>query len=197
MDGAWLHRARWRWRGALLWPTFIVAVVLDGVIARAWPMAGDSGSFYGGVLLGLIFSLLALVIGSRPLGRLIRRRRTEMPATVARNYAGAIAVATVTIVMLVIGLAHHPAIARDQATLRDAVVRAEAFIGDHAPAAFRVDVSDADTFVIQAGSLYRTCVPSSDGARTYCVIVNERRSLARSVVFDGYEPNDIFGEGVN
>ncbi|MGA2009618.1 MAG: hypothetical protein ABSH51_03635 [Solirubrobacteraceae bacterium] len=197
MDGAWLHRARWRWRGALLWPTFVAGVVVDGVIAHARPMAGDSGNFYGGILLGLIVTLPAVLALSRPLGALIRRRRSGMPASVARNYGGAAAVVAVSAIMLIIGLAHHATVLRDESSLRDATVRAEAYIGDHAPAEFRVNAYHTDTFVIEPGSVYRTCVPSRDGTRTYCVIVKERLPLAQSVVFSGYESNALFGEGVN
>ena len=42
----------------------------------------------------------------------------------------------------------------------------------------------------------RACVSSPDGTRTYCVIVKDRLPLARSVSFDGYEPNSVFAEGV-
>jgi hypothetical protein len=39
-------------------------------------------------------------------------------------------------------------------------------------------------------------VPSARTGRTYCVIVNTRAPFARSVTFDGYEPNSVFSEGV-
>ena len=95
------------------------------------------------------------------------------------------------------GLARHEGIVDSQRALRDAVVRAVAYIGDHAPQAFRANARQTDTFTIQAGSVYRTCVPSQDGRRSYCVIVKPRLPLARSVVFAGYEPNWLFAEGVN
>jgi hypothetical protein len=197
MDSAWLARMRWRWRGASLWPTFGVAVLLDGGIAHVRPMAGDAQSFLSGVLLGLIFSLLAVLFCSRPLGALLRRRRADLPVGVARNYAGTFAVLAVSAVFLAIGLAHHSAITAQLRALNDAIARAEAFIGDRAPAEFRANASHTDTFTIQPGTIYRTCVPSPDGTRTYCVIVKEKLPLAQSVVFGGYEPNSVFAEGVN
>ena len=72
-----------------------------------------------------------------------------------------------------------------------------AYIGDHAPADVPGQRQRTDTFTIQAGAIYRTCVPSQDGQRSYCVIVKPRLPLARSVVFAGYEPNWLFAEGVN
>jgi hypothetical protein len=180
-----------------MWPTFAAAVLADGAIVTIRPLAGDGESFAGGVLLGLITNLLAVVTCSRPLGIALRRRRTDMPADVARNYGGTAAVLAATAVILALGLAHHRTVVAQQRAYRDAIVRAVAFIGDHAPAPFRIDADHPDTLTIEPGSIYRTCVPSVDGTRTYCVIVKERLPPAQSVVFAGYEPNAVFGAGVN
>jgi hypothetical protein len=76
-------------------------------------------------------------------------------------------------------------------------VRAEAYIGDRAPAAFRRNATHPDTYTIQAGSIYRTCVPNDAHTRTWCVVVRQSLPFARSVVFDGYEPNSVFAAGAN
>jgi hypothetical protein len=197
MEGARLARLRWRQRGAWLWPTFVVTTVLDAAVVHALPILGDRQSFFGGLLAGLILNELAVLFCSRPLGGLLRRRRADLPVGVARNYAGTWAVSGVSAGLLCLGLLHHPSIVREQRTLDDAIVRAEAFIGDHAPATFRANTSHTDTFTIQAGWVYRTCVPSRDGTRTYCVIVKPKLPLARSVIPAGYEPNSIFAQGAN
>ncbi len=54
-----------------------------------------------------------------------------------------------------------------------------------------------DTYTIQAGQIYRTCVPDRTRTRTYCVIVKPRMPLTESVVFAGYEPNAVFAQGTN
>ncbi len=197
MEAAWIARARWRWRGAWLWPTFVVAAILDGVIATIRPFVGDRQSLAGGVLAGLVLNLLAVLFCSRGLGLVLRRRRGDMPVTVARNYGGTFAVALVSTGLLAVGVARHEGIVDNQQALRDATVRAVAYIGDHAPQTFRANAQRADTFTIQAGAIYRTCTVSQDGRRSYCVIVKPRLPLERSVVFDGYEPNWLFAEGVN
>jgi hypothetical protein len=197
MEAAWIVRARWRWRGAWLWPTFVIAALLDGVIATLRPFVGDRQSFAGGVLAGLVINLLAVLFCSRGFGLMLRRRRTDMPVSVARNYGGTAAVVLVSAGLLAAGMARHPGIVANQRALRDAVVRAAAYIGDRAPRTFRVDAQRTDTFTIQAGVIYRTCVLSQDGRRSYCVIVRPHLPAARSVVFDGYEPNWLFAEGVN
>jgi hypothetical protein len=196
MDAAWLHRARWRWRGALLWPTFAAAAFVDGVIASSRPFVGDSQSFGGGVLAGMVLNLLGVLLLSGLLGAVIRRRRPDMPAQVARNYGGTLAVVLISAGMLAAGEVRHAAIVRDQRVLDDVIVRAEAFIGDRAPAEFRVNASHTNTFTIQAGVIYRTCVPSRYRPRYYCVIVKPRLPLAQSVVPAGGESNGLFAQGV-
>ncbi len=197
MEATWIARARWRWRGAWLWPTFVVAAFADGVIAVVRPFVGDRQSLAGGVLAGLVLNLLAVLFCSRGFGLLLRRRRGDMPVGVARNYGGTAAVMLVSAGLLAAGLARHEGIVANQHALRDAIVRAVAYIGDHAPQTFRANAQRTDTFTLQAGTMYRTCAPSQDGRRTYCVIVKPREPFERSVVFDGYEPNWLFAEGVN
>lgn len=197
MQSAWLARLRWRHRGAWLWPTFIVVTFLDGAIVHALPMAGDSQTLAGGIIIALVFNVIAVLLLARPFGMLVRRRRTDMPAAVARNYGGTVGVVLVTLVMLGAGLAHHSTLIAGRQALRDAIVRAEAYIGDRAPTAFRQMAMHPDTYTIQSGQIYRTCVPNQTGTRTYCVIVKTKLPLAQSVVFDGYEPNSVFAAGTN
>lgn len=197
MEAAWIARMRWRWRGAWLWPTFAVATIVDGVLMHALPVAGSAQTVVGAILAGMVLNLLAVVLLSRPLGNLLRRRRTDMPVSVARNYAGTFAVLLITATILSIGLAHHSTIVAQQHALDDAIVRAEAYIGGHAPAEFRVNVNHTDTYTIQPGAVYRTCVPNRPDTRTYCVIVKIALPLARSVVPAGYEPNSVFSQGTS
>ncbi len=195
MDGAWVSRWRWRRRGAWLWPTFAALVVVDAVIGHLLPPTGEKESVAGAALAGLVLNLIAVILLSRPLGALIRRRRPDLPATVARNYGGTTAVVLITAALLGAGVAHRSSITSEEQTMRDAIVRAQAFIGDRAPDQFRRNVKLVDTVAIQPGSIYRMCVPGAGGRRTYCVIVNTQLPFARSVRFAGYEPNSSLAAG--
>lgn len=197
MDGAWLARARWRSRGAWMWPTFVVLGIADGVLAHALPVAGQTQTVLGGIVLGLFVNLLCIVLLARPVGVLLRRRRRDLPAAIARNYAGTACLVLVTAGFTALGIAHHSTIVSNRSAMRDAVTRASAYIGSRAPAAFRADASRTDTFAIQPGSIYRTCVPNLQATRTYCVIVRDKLPFASSVTPDGYEPNAVFSLGVN
>ena len=196
MDGGWLVRLRWRRRGAWLWPAFAALTVVDAVVGHELPASGDTESLPAAAIAALVLNLIAVLLLSRPLGALLRRFRGDLPGFVARNYAGTGVVFAVTAALLVVGLAHHDSIMANQRAMRDAIARAQAWIGDRAPAAFRRNVELLSTFTIQPGSVYRSCVLSSDGRRSYCVIVNTSVPFPRGVRFDGYEPNAVFSQGV-
>ena len=180
-----------------MWPAFVVTAMLDGAIAAVRPFVGDSQSFAGGLLAGLILNLLVVVLASRPLGRLLRRHADAMPRLVAANYGGTLAVVLVSVALLAIGLARHGSIMNSRRVLADAIVRAQAYIGDHAPAEFRVNVAHTDTYVIEQGARYRVCVPSRDRPRYYCVIVDPALPLALSVSYAGSEPNQTMAIGTD
>lgn len=195
MDHAWLNRLRWRRRGAWLWPAFVAMIVVDAALGHLLPVAGDTESIVAGALAGLFFNLLGVLLLSRPVGALLRRARPDLPAVVARNYGGTLVVMAVSAALLAAGLVHHSTVVGNENAMRDARIRAEAWIGDRAPAEFRRNAKLSNTFAIEPGSLYRTCVPGRDGNRTYCVIVKTHLPFPRSVRFDGYEPNAVFAEG--
>jgi hypothetical protein len=195
MDSAWLTRFRWRRRGAWLWPAFITLTLVDAAIGHLLPPVGEKQSIPSAAIAGLVLNLIAVILLSRPLGMLLRRRRPDLPATVARDYGGTTVVVLVSAVLLGAGIAHRSSITSEEQTMRDAIVRAQAYIGDRAPDQFRRNVRLIDTVAIQPGSIYRMCVPGAHGLRTYCVVVNTQLPFARSVRFAGYEPNSSVAAG--
>lgn len=193
--GAWLTRVRWRRRGAWLWPAFVALTAADAVIGHELPPLGDTQQIFAAALLGGILNLLGVVLLTWPLSLLIRRLRADLPVVVARDYAGTLVVSVVTAALLAAGLVHHSVVVQHRDDLWDASTRAEAWIGVHAPAQFRHDAADINTFTIEAGRLYRSCV-TIPGGRSYCAVVKLWLPAARSVSFAGYEPNSVFATGV-
>jgi hypothetical protein len=196
MESGWWQRLRWRHRGAWLWPVFVAATVADAVLEHVRPPAGDTESVVSAALVGLVLNLLAVLLLSRPVGGLMRRMKSDLPWVVARNYAGTSAVLAVSVGLLLAGLVHHSTVLANQSAMRDATVRAQAWIGTHAKSEFRRDVALADTYAIQPGSIYRTCVPGQNDRRTFCVIVRTDLPFSRSVKYDGYTPNSVFASGL-
>jgi hypothetical protein len=197
MFGGWLARMRWRRRGAWLWPAFVSLTVFDGLIGLVLPVSGDSESFVGGLLAGLVLNLIAVLVISLPAGVLLRRRRPDLPAMVARDYTGTLAVLLVAVGITGVGVIHHASIEANRRALSDALARAAAWMGDRAPAEFRSNLEHMNTYTIEAQHLYRTCVEGVHTRRSYCVIVKRDAPFRRSVTFAGYESNQMFAQGAN
>jgi hypothetical protein len=187
---------RWRRSGAWLLPAFLIATVIDAVIGHLLPPSGETQTILAAVLAGWFLNLFAVLILALPFSAILRRARPDMPKVVARDYAGTTAVALVTAALLTIGLTHHPQIIAHKKAMRDAIVRAQAYIGARAPAEFRRNLEHVSTIAIEPGKIYRTCVASDRDSRTYCVVVKTRLPLAQSVSFDGYESNAVFAQGI-
>ena len=194
MEAGRLTRFRWRHRGAWLWPSFIALTLLDGVIGHALPPAGDSQHFLGAALVGCFANLIGIVALAWPVSLAVRRYRRGMPEGVARDYAGTLVMASISALVLLLGILHHSALAQARQARAEAMARAEAWIGARAPAEFRARAASLDAYEIQPGSIYRVCVLSARG-RSYCVVVDTSAPLARSVRFAGYESNAVYSEG--
>jgi hypothetical protein len=193
MDGASLARLRWRHRGAWLWPAFASLTVVDAVIGHALPPTGDGQTVVAAALLGCALNLLAVLLLARPIGILLRSRRPDLPSEIARDYGGTVALAGVAAALLAVGIAHHQSVLADRQAQNDAVARAEAWIGDRAPAEFRRSLDQVSLLAIEPGRIYRACV--AHGPRTFCVVVDNRLPFASSVRPAGSEPNWSLAEG--
>jgi hypothetical protein len=194
MDATPLVRLRWRLTGAWLWPSFVVLTLADAAIVHDLPLSGDTESLVGGWLLGVVLSLAGIACLGGLFGRLVRRLRPDMPRLVARNYAGALITLAITLALLGGGILHHGTIVADRAALDDAVARATAYIGDHAPVAFQKNLDRVVTYEIQPPIIYRSCVANSSN-RQYCVVVNRSKPFGRSVTYNGSESNALLSQG--
>jgi hypothetical protein len=204
MDGAPLSdtrarlvRLRWRRAGAWLWPCFVGLTVADAAIGHALPPAGETESLVAAGLLALVVNLLGVLFLARPLGWTLRRLRPDLPSIVARDYGGTIVVVAACATLLLAGLIHRPAIRASQRAVQDAIVRAQAYIGDRAPDEFRRNLQVVSVLAIQAGTIYRACVPNVQHTKNYCVIVDRSKPLEQSVRFSGYEPNATLAAGTD
>jgi hypothetical protein len=197
MDRSDLVRLRWRLAGAWLWPSFLVLTVVDAAFVHLLPPQGDSESVVLAWIQATVLMMLAMVIGSPVLGLLLRRVRRDLPRSVARNYGGTFAVIGVSGLLLAAGLINHHNVNLNRFARLDASERAEAWIGDHAPAQFQANVEDMDTIGIQPPNVYRSCVSNDAGTRDYCVVVNRSRPFGSGVSPDGTESNELLDQGSN
>jgi hypothetical protein len=170
-EALWRSRLRWRMRGAWQWPTFAAALVVDTVLLSVLPIAGDRapGPFPAFLLAGF-FNLVVVAVGAPLAGAWLRRRRRTMPKVVADDRAGTVLLVALAGVLVVLGLAHRPAVSAERDAVAAQAEQARRFVLGQAPRAYRANVERMDTWK-QGPNLYRTCVPGPDPTRDFCVLV--------------------------
>ena len=188
-DALWRSRLRWRLRGAMLWPAFGVALVVDAVLLHVLPIAGEGHPGpVASLLLSAFFNLVAVAVGAPLAGRMLRRRRPEMPRVVADDQAGTALLALVTAGLVVLGLVHRPALQDED---RDRLAQSEAvraYVAHRASAEYRANIDRADTWR-QGPDLWRTCVPGREPQRALCLFVTTDQSPPGITVDPDQRPN--------
>jgi hypothetical protein len=175
-EALWQTRLRWRLRAAMLWPAFVVAVVVQALLLDLLPVAGDGGpGLFAAVLLAGFLNLVLVAVAAPLAGRWLRRRRPEMPAVIATDRAGTALLAAACAVVAVLGLLHHSSVRAARDELNAQAFAARRFFVSQAPRDFQAHVDHLDT-VKQGEDLYRTCVAGSDPDRAFCVFVNTDQS---------------------
>ena len=163
-------------RGAWLWPSFVAATVVGGVLIDRLPPGGDGGiGVVAGMLIAGFLNLAALILVGAAGGLLLRRRRPDLPREIARDYAGTVGVGLVCVLLLVLGLAHRSAIRDNERDFDAQQVAARRFIAHSGPADARVNAARTDTIRIDE-DMYRTCAPLEQPERAFCVYVDTSQS---------------------
>lgn len=158
-----------------MWPTFAALTLIDGLMLHARPISGEETGLLGGLLLAALFNLVAVAVLAPLTGVLLRRRRRDLPAVVAADYAGTALLVAITVALMVAGALHRPAIeaAREEFTAQAMTVRL--YVLGQAPAVYRRNLAAADT--VRVGPhLFRTCVPGPDPKRALCLFVSTDQS---------------------
>jgi hypothetical protein len=175
-EALWQTRLRWRLRGAMLWPSFVIALVIEAVLLDRLPVSGDDGpGLFAAVLLAGFVNLCLVAVAAPLAGRWLRRRRPGMPAVIATDRAGAALLATACAVVAVLGLMHRSTVRAAREDLDAQAASARRFVLSQAPHEFQAHADHLNT-VKQGKHLYRTCVAGVDPDRAFCVFVNTDQS---------------------
>lgn len=186
-----LRRLRWRLRGAWLWPTFVVATLLEMVLLHVLPVQGDSTGWVGALLAAGCLNLLAVVVVGGVGGPVLRRRRPDLPKVVADDYAGTVALGLMAAAFVVAGLVHAPRIADREEAFAQQSRAVRAWIAANGNAFARAHISRANSILLD-DDLYRTCVPARDPKRPLCLIVDTSASPPKVRRDRSREPNSGF-----
>jgi hypothetical protein len=170
VERVWHRRLRWRLRGAWQWPAFAALTLLDGVVLVVLPpYAGAPENVFPGVLLAGFVNLLAVIVLAPPLGRLLRRRRPDLPRAIASNYAGATVVAAITGLLVAGGLAYRSAAQAEESRLQTVAAAMHGYVLEQAPQ-YRDSLGAVDTIRIDE-DYYRACIPGEDARHWLCLFV--------------------------
>lgn len=170
MDEVRLSRLRWRLRGAWQWPLFIAAVPVEAVLLNELPVFGDgAGGLVPGLLLAGFLNLILVAVPAPLLGRLLRRRRPDLPRGVAGDYAGSALIVGALVGLVVAGLLHRPVVQERAGDRRAQLGAVHDYVVSQEPA-YEPGLPAADTLEL-ADDLYRTCVPEPAGGRPLCLFV--------------------------
>lgn len=169
-------RIRWRLRGALTWPAFALCTPIDAVLLSALPFTGDGAPFVASFLLAGFLNLVMVGVVGPLAGRFfVRRRRPQLPREVASDTGSTAALLALTTALLAGGLAHRPQVqAADEAFAAQGAAVAQ-YVRRQAPADVRAHLSAADTDQLSE-TLFRTCVPTAEPGKHFCVFVNTDQS---------------------
>ncbi len=172
----WLRRLRWRLRGALQGPAFVLATLVEAVLLNRLPVAGDEGLDPFGGLLAAAFLNLAIVAVAAPLltrlGRLRRRRSAgRTPIAIATDRTATLLMGAVAAGVLLVGLVHRGEVQESRAEYRAQLNAVRAYLAHQAPSEYRASIGLENVWK-QGDDFYRTCVPGRDARRSLCLFVD-------------------------
>jgi hypothetical protein len=170
----WLRRLRWRLRGALQGPAFVLATLLEALLLNRLPVAGDEGLDPVGGLLAAAFLNLGIVAVAAPLLARVcrpRGRRAGMPVAVAADRMATVLMGAVVLAVLGAGLVHRAEVQESRAEYRAGLDAVRAYLAHQAPPEYRASIGLENVWK-QGDDFYRTCVPGRDARRSLCMFVD-------------------------
>ncbi len=185
-------RLRWRLSGAWQWPVFVVLTVAEGILLTRLPVWGDGpeGGFVAALLLAACLNLLVVALLAPLLGFVLRRRRSDLPRSIAADYAGSVLLVVLFLGLVVGGIAHRGARQADARARARLVLAVDRFVHHRHPA-YAGGLAQIDALRVETG-LYRSCVPGPDPQRALCLFVRTNRSPPAVTRDSDSAPNAVY-----
>ena len=177
-------------RGAWMWPTFVVLTVGDGVLLHELPVSGDGTGVLPGILICGFANLFAVAVLAQLVGRLLRRRRPDLPRMIAGDYAGTALLLALCGGLVTAGLIHRPAVLHRERALADGLNQVRRDVLATAGADYRRNAASVDLLEINP-DFYRACVAGDDPKRALCFFID----LTRDPVRPRRDPNPVPNAG--
>lgn len=173
----WPARMRWRLRGALQWPAFVLFTLLDGIVIAELPPAviKDPNLIVG--ILAATFGNLVLIGAVAPYlaGRLARREGlATAEREVLQDRIAAIALAIGLVACLVSGLANRPVIVSETEATEDVGRELRAYVERSGSEELRRNLETANTIRLSEG-YFRACIARDDRRRYFCLFIDTEK----------------------
>ncbi len=171
VERVWHRRLRWRLRGAWQWPAFLALTLVDGIVLAVLPpYDGGPQGVYPGVLLAGFLNLLVIAVAAPAVGRLLRRRRPDLPRLVAADYAGAWLLSAIAALLVAAGLMHRSDVVAENAREQVVAAALHDYVITRAPQ-YGGGLGAIDAVRLEP-DYYRACVPGRDARHWFCLFVS-------------------------
>jgi hypothetical protein len=190
----WVARARWRLRGAMLWPAFVVLTLLDGfVLYRLSPVGFDFKDPIAPMILATFGNLFLIAVVAPLLSRRLIARRPGSPAQVEREVlndrVGTALLALGLVGVIAAGLGNRQVVVSEtDATERNAQALTQYIAHSGNPELIR-NRETANTRRLSEG-YFRTCVARDNRLRAYCFYVDTKKHPAEIRLDHSQVPNN-------
>ena len=196
----WVARARWRLRGAMQWPAFVVLTVVDGlVLYRLSPVGFEFKDPVAPIILAAFGNLFLIAAVAPWLAKRLAARRPAPLLDTEREVLGDRVGTTVLALGLVgvvaAGLGNREVVVSEtQATERNAAAVRDFIQRTRNPELLR-NLETANTVKLSEG-YFRTCVARDDRRRYFCLFVDTNKKPAEVVRDRSTEANSkLFPRG--
>jgi len=170
VESVWRSRLRWRLRGAWQWPAFGLLTIVDAVLVARLPFTGEGADAAGALILAGFMNLIAVAVIAPLIGIALRRRRPDLPAMIARDYAGTGLLAAICVLLVIGGVAHRSALAAKRADERAVFAAVHDYLVASEPR-FVSALGTLDSRQLEDES-YRACVFPAHERLPVCFFVN-------------------------
>ena len=169
----WASRLRWRLRGAMQWPAFVLFTLLDAVvIAELPPSVIKEPNLIVGVL-AATFGNLVLIGAVAPFlaRRLAQRDADETGREVLQDRTATVLLAVGLLACLVSGLANRPVIVSETEATEEVGRQLRAYVERSDSDELRRNLETANTIRLSDG-YFRVCISRDDRRRNVCLFVD-------------------------
>ena len=189
----WASRLRWRLRGAMQWPAFVLFTLLDGVVIAELPPAvikepnlivGVLAATFGNlVLIGAVAPFLAR--------RLAEREADQTGREILQDRVATVLLAVGLLACLVSGLANRPVIVSETEDTEEVGRQLRAYVERSGSEELRRNLETANTIRLSEG-YFRVCIARDERRRYFCLFVDTAKDPTQVRRDPSAQPNAGF-----